>query len=361
MGFIEDVKQFAVEAAKRKDQCATEEATKMALIVPFLKILGYDVYNPEEVVPEYTAAVPGVKRDEKVDYAIIIDEQPVILIEAKKHGENLENHSAQLFKYFTATAAKFGILTNGLVYRFYTDLNKDNIMDQTPFLEFDLLNLRESTIGEVKKFHKDTFDVDGVFNNASELKYTNAIKAFFAAQLNEPAEDFVKYILSEIYSGKRTQATIERFVFIIKDALNALISEMMTDKISAALGKGITQSQPEGKIEDYDGDQDDDTIEAEDLIPTEEEMQCYYIIKAVLGKTLPLDRITHKKTENYFKIKIDGKVTKWICRIYIKERVRFLQIPDGDKKSIRYDFENTNELYALDGKLIESVMMLTTQ
>ena len=358
MGFIEEVKQFAVEASKRKKQCATEEATKMALIVPFFKILGYDVYNPEEVVPEYTAAVPGVKKDEKVDYAIIIDEQPVILIEAKRYGENLENHSAQLFKYFNATAAKFGILTDGVIYRFYTDLNKDNIMDQTPFLEFDLSNLRESTIGEVKKFHKDTFDADGVFSNASELKYTNAIKDFFAAQLNEPTVDFVKYILSEVYSGIRTQAAIERFGPTVKDALNDLINEMMTDKISAALRKDVSQSQPEGKVEDYDESLEEEDAEANELLPTEEEMQCYYIVKALLGKVLPLERITYKKTENYFKIKLDGKVTKWICRIYIKERVRYLQIPDGDKKAIRYNFQDVNELYALEDKIIERIQVL---
>ena len=361
MGFIEEVKQFSVEAGKRKNKCATEQATKMALIVPFLKILGYDVHNPEEVIPEYSAAVPGVKKDEKVDYAIIIDEQPLILIEAKRYGENLENHSSQLFKYFNATAAKFGILTDGVIYRFYTDLDKDNIMDQTPFLEFDLLNLRESTVGEVKKFHKDTFDVGDVTGIAGELKYTNAIKNFFAAQLEQPTDDFTRYILSEVYSGKKMQSIVETFIPIVKKSLNDLIDEMMTDKISAALRKDVVQNPPNmGTVEDI-GDDDDEPSEVDELIPTEEELQCYYIVKAVLGKILPLNRITHKKTERYFNVKIDGKVTKWICRIHIKERVRFLQIPDGDKQAISYYFEDASELYALDSKIIERAKTLVNK
>jgi len=225
-------------------------------------------------------------------------------------------------------------------------------MDLTPFLEFDILNPRKNIVAEVKKFHKNAFDIDNVFSTASELKYSKAIKDFFSKQLKQPTDCFVKYVLSEVYSGKRTQATIENFKPIVEKSLNDLIGEMMTDKISAALKKDVALPQPEGKVEDYEGDAEIDDIKSDALAPTDEEMQCYYIMKSMLGKVLPLERITYKKTATYFKIKLDGMVTRWICRFYIKEKSRFVQIPDSEKKAIRYDFQGIDEIYALENKII---------
>ena len=183
MDFIDELRQFSSRVEKIKDVITTEEATKNSLILPFFQLLGYDVFNPLEFVPEYTADV-GTKKGEKVDYAIIVDDEPAILIEAKWCGEPLDKHDSQLFRYFGTTSAKFGILTNGVVYKFYTDLNEPNKMDLDPFLVFNILDIQENIVSEVKRFAKATLDIDAAFNAASELKFTNLIKGFVHATLS---------------------------------------------------------------------------------------------------------------------------------------------------------------------------------
>ena len=175
MEFSESIKQFAERVSTLKESISTEEATKMSLIVPMFQILGYDVFNPTEFCPEYVADV-GIKKGEKVDYAILENEKPTILIECKSCSEQLDKHSSQLFRYFGTTPAKFGILTNGIIYRFYTDLEESNKMDMVPFLEVDMLNLKDSTINELKKFCKENFDKEKIFSTAEELKYSGLIK-----------------------------------------------------------------------------------------------------------------------------------------------------------------------------------------
>src|SRR5215207_4868836 len=121
MDFKDFIKQLGDRAAKMKDKILTEEATKNAFIMPFIQMMGYDVFNPLEVVPEFIADI-GIKKGEKVDYAIIKDGNPIVLIECKHWSADLNPHNSQLFRYFHTTSAKFGILTNGIVYRWYTDL-----------------------------------------------------------------------------------------------------------------------------------------------------------------------------------------------------------------------------------------------
>ena len=183
MDFIDKINQFSKRIDMIKASLATEEATKTALIMPFFNLLGYDVFNPMEFIPDFTSDI-GTKKCEKVDYAIIKDNEPVILIEAKGVNDDLTKHDAQLFRYFTATNAKFAILTNGIIYKFFTDLEESNKMDKKPFLEVNLLDINEMQVSELKKFTKDSFDIDTIFNTASELKYTNLIKIQLNNQLN---------------------------------------------------------------------------------------------------------------------------------------------------------------------------------
>ncbi|EIB6790495.1 type I restriction enzyme HsdR N-terminal domain-containing protein, partial [Enterococcus faecalis] len=159
--FKDDLKSLGKRVTKLKENIATEEATKTSLIMPFFQILGYDIFNPLEFVPEFTADV-GIKKGEKVDYAIVIDSIPTMLIEAKSVNEQLTKHDSQLFRYFGTTTSKFGILTNGKEYKFFTDLEEPNKMDVSPFLTIDITNLKDTQIPEIAKFHKDTFDIDKI-------------------------------------------------------------------------------------------------------------------------------------------------------------------------------------------------------
>ena len=148
--------------------------------------MGYDVFNPTEVVPEFVADL-GLKKGEKIDYAIFKDSAPIILIECKHWAQNLDLHDGQLLRYFHVSKARFGLLTNGIVYRFYSDLVEANKMDEKPFLEFAITDIKDNQIEELKKFHKSYFDAESIVNTASELKYANELRNLLSQELNNPS------------------------------------------------------------------------------------------------------------------------------------------------------------------------------
>jgi hypothetical protein len=347
MDFIDELKLFSSRVIKIKDQIATEEATKMSLIVPFFQLLGYDVFNPDEFTPEYTADV-GIKKGEKVDYAIMKDGKPAILIECKWCGEELDKHSSQLFRYFGTSAAKFGILTNGIIYKFYTDLDEANKMDLIPFLEFDIINIKPNVVSELKKFSKSTFDVDNIFSTASELKYSKAIKNLFSNQLKEPTDDFVKHILSGVYDGVKTQSVIDKFRGIVKKSLNDYISELMNEKISTALktDEVITSTSEEVATTEVIAD-------IPKINTSEEEIECFYIIKGMLVGIVPPADITYKDNERYFSILYRGSIRKTICRINLDTKKKQILIPDDKKDFTRIYFESVNDLYGFKDTLVK--------
>ncbi len=356
MDFADRIKQFAKRAEGLKDTLQTEEATKMSLIVPFFQILGYDVFNPDEFTPEYIADV-GIKKGEKVDYAIMNDGKPTILIEAKWCGEKLEKHDSQLFRYFGVSSAKFGILTNGIVYKFYTDLDETNKMDLTPFLEVDLLNLKPTHLNELKKFHKDNFSVEDIASSASELKYSKSIREFMSQQLEEPTDDFVKYILSEVYSGVKTQNVIDKFRPIIKKSLNSFVSELMNDKISAALKTEEPQDDVEPTNEQEVAAGDDE--QTSKINTTADEIEAFYIIKSILGEKVNLNRITYKDTETYFNILLDNNTRKWICRLRLEGRKHTITLHTDDKTNDRLPLKDNNDIFSYKSDLLAILAKFT--
>ena len=340
--FEEKIKSFIGRIEDLRENIKTEEATKTSLIMPFFSMLGYDVFNPMEFVPEYIADV-GIKKGEKVDYAIILDNEPTILIEAKSITETLDKHDSQLFRYFGTSNAKFAILTNGAIYKFYTDLEETNKMDTTPFLTVDLLNLRDSDIAELKKFSKENFDKNNILNSASELKYCGLIKAFLKREFTTPSDEFTRLILSsDIYEGRLLQNVVDKFKPLVKKSISAYINEIVNDKIKTALN---SETPAEEETEEITG------IEpADEIITTAEELQSFYIIKSILGNDIELNRITYKDTVIYFSVLIDNKVTRWVCRIYLKEHTKYLIIPNGDKQE-KYNIDKISDIYNLSEKL----------
>lgn len=231
MAFIDGIRELAERARRYKEQemLGTEEATKIALIIPFIHLLGYDPHNPLEVVPEFTADA-GTKKGEKVDYAILKDGSPAILIECKAAGVELDKHTNQLLRYFGVTAARFGVLTNGIAYRFFTDLEKQNVMDEKPFLELNLLDIQDPLVDELEKFAKESFDVDNIRRTARKLKYTREIKRILTAEYESPTEDFVRFWLDNVYDGSKTQAIIEEFTPITKDAFQQFVDVQIRER-----------------------------------------------------------------------------------------------------------------------------------
>ena len=355
MDFIDQIKQFSKKAANIKETLQTEEATKMSLIVPFFKMLGYDVFNPDEFVPEYTADV-GIKKGEKVDYAIIQDGQPIILIEAKWCGENLDRHSSQLFRYFGTTKAKFAVLTNGLVYKFFTDLEEPNKMDEKPFLEIDILNPKETKIAELKKFHKSNFNLEEIFSTASELKYSNEFKNILSQELQDPTDDFIRFFLNKTYSGRLTQNVVDKFKPILKKSLNNYISELMNEKIKAALGTDDEKSKATDNIPEKAAEViQEEHNKSSEIITTDEELEAYFIIKNLLKDIVPMTDITYRDTISYINILYKDNGRKWICRLVLTDNKKILYIPNEDKSQEKIILPNIYDLEHYKDKLIEVV------
>lgn len=357
MDLIDQLKQFSKRVDSIKENLSTEEATKTSIIMPFFQLLGYDVFNPQEFLPEYTADV-GIKKGEKVDYAIMREGKPVILVEAKWIGESLEKHDSQLFRYFTTTEAKFAILTNGITYRFYTDLEEANKMDEMPFLEINILDIKESYVNELKKFHKDNFDEREIFDSASELKYSNEIKNIMARQLSNPTDDFVRLMISEVYSGIKTQNVIDKFRGIVKKSLNQYVNELMNDRIKSALENDVSSKVEEEKDNSDKKEEVPSTDDAKinpKIVTTEEELEAFLIIKNILREYVDVSEIAYKDTESYFGILYKNNVRKWICRLYLNPTKKSIVIPDENKKENRYYIEALDDIYKYTELLIESL------
>jgi hypothetical protein len=319
--------------------------------MPFFQLLGYDVFNPSEFVPEFSADV-GIKKGEKVDYAILDEGKPIILIEAKWCGENLQKHDSQLFRYFATTSAKFAILTNGIIYKFYTDLDEPNKMDEKPFLEFNLLDIKESLVPEIKKFQKIHFDLETIFNTASDLKYSNQIKQWMSQQVSKPTDNFVNLIVGDVYSGRRTQNVIDKFRDVVKKSLNTFINEIMNERIKNAL-------ENESKIEVAVTSVANDAIEKDNeesrINTTEEEIEGYYLIKTLLRDVVGSSRVTQKDTESYFAVLLDNNTRKWICRLQLNTAQKYIYMPDGNKCVTKIPIESIDDIYNYKKNLEEVI------
>lgn len=344
MEFEEKLKKFVERIDKIKNTISTEEATKTSLIMPFFSILGYDVFNPNEFTPEYIADV-GIKKGEKVDYAIILDNEVKILIEAKSVNEDLKRHSSQLFRYFGTSSAKLAILTNGIIYKFYTDLDETNKMDTTPFLEINLLNLSDNLIIELKKFCKDNFNTENIINTASDLKYSNSIEKVLTEEFSSPSDDFIKFILSKgVYDGVKTQNVIDKYRPILKKSLSSFINVLINKRLQNALNNSEDKK--------LDNNQEEQNEDNDGIITTVEELEGYYTVKAILSEYVSSEKIFYKDTYSYFGVLYENKVTKWICRIFIKDSCKYIIIPNENKEEIRYDINKISDIYNLKEHLI---------
>lgn len=216
------MKELSRNIKEHKDSIKNEEQTKHTCIIPFIKVLGYNPYNPKEVRPEFLAD-RGTKKGKKVDYAILKNDEPIILIECKSMGVQLnDQHANQLFDYFSHTNAKIGILTNGILFRFFADLNKENLMDREPFMVMNLSDLDTTLISILKKMTKENFNINDIKSIAKDLIYIDKIKSYISVQFYSPDDSFLKYITSKIHEGKITKKISNQFNNIIRKALMEL-------------------------------------------------------------------------------------------------------------------------------------------
>ena len=363
MDFKDTMLQLAERIGKQKDSIATEEATKNAFIMPLIAALGYDVFNPFEVVPELDCDLVK-KKGEKIDYAIRKGEDTILLIECKHCGQNLNLHDTQLQKYFVASNARFGVLTNGIEYRFYTDLEKPNIMDSKPFLVIDMLNLSDNDIEQVKKFHKSYYDVDNILSTAQELKYTTEIRNLISAEFASPSPEFVKYFAKPVYDSPVSQKVIEQFTPLVKKAISDIINDTISDRLGLALS--TKESSIEAKTEDKPQPQAPEQKalpegvvfmdEEKGIATTQEEIDSYLIVKAILRPVVDVSRVHYRDGQRYFAILLDDNNRKTICRMYFNAKsVKYIALVDKDKEETRYPIESLDDIYKYTDQLRETI------
>ncbi len=337
MDFKDNIRLLGERVNKLKDQVNTEEATKNAFIMPFIKELGYDVFNPFEVTPELVADI-GIKQGEKIDYAIMQNGEPIILIECKWHGAPLNvNNASQLFRYFHTTKARFSILTNGIEYRFYTDLEQANKMDEKPFFSFNITDIKDNQIEELRKFHKAYYDFNNIVNTASELKYTNELKSLIHEEFTNPSTDFVKHFTRQAYSGVITAKVLDQFTNLTRKSLQQYLSDHITDRLKSAL---IKEDESAKLLETSEIKE-----EAPKIVTTQHELEAFMIVKTILRQHIPVNRIAYRDVQSYFAILLDDNNRKTICRLILTPTRRSMILLDEHKKEVRFELSSLDDIF----------------
>lgn len=347
MDFKDTIRQLGERVVRLKDQTLTEEATKHAFVLPFLQALGYDVFNPAEIVPEFIADV-GLKKGEKVDFAVFKDGAPVILLEAKHWKQKLDNHDGQLLRYYHVCKAKFSILTNGIEYRFFTDLEATNKMDTVPFLEFNITTITDGQTEELKRFHKSVFDVASILSNASGLKYTAALRNLLISEFKAPSEAFVRHFTKQVYSGMVTDKVVFQFTELLRRSMQLMLSEMVSDRLKSALDQEAKTAQVEVAAGAPSTMVVDDVPVKPVVETTPEEMEGFYIIKSMLRKYVDPNRIVFRDAQSYMAILLDDNNRKPIARLYFNGSKKYVATFDTAKSEVKTEIKDLDEIFKME-------------
>jgi hypothetical protein len=359
--FIDQLQALAAKVPKLCEMLKTEEATKNALVMPFIAALGYDIFDPIEVIPEFIADV-GIKKGEKVDYAIKKDGRIIMLFECKHCGGDLNiKHASQLFRYFSVTDARIAVLTNGVTYRFFTDLEAANKMDEKPFLEVNMTELNETVVSELKKLSKPAFNLDDLMTTAGELKYTREVKRILLEQMENPSDEFVRFFASKVFDGVLSPNRREYFSGITKRSFNQVINERINERLKSAMSGtaegevkmevpsmpvSATPSSVSGSI----GDAEAAARQAE-VQTTADELEGFYIIKSLLRKQVDPNRVVHRDTLSYMGVLLDDNNRKPLARLHFNRTQKYVGIFDENRREERIAIQNLNDIYEHADKL----------
>lgn len=354
MDFIDNLRVLSTRIANTKSMISTEEATKNAMIMPFIQILGYNVFDPLEVTPELIADV-GTKKGEKVDYAILRDGKPIILFECKKSGADLHiNHASQLFRYFHVTDARFGVLTNGLTYRFFTDLEQPNKMDTKPFFEFNILDFKDRDVEELKKFAKTAFDLNTILTTANDLKYTRAIQTRLAEWMLAPSEDFVRLVSADLLGSKRfTPAVKDQFTLITKRAFEQLIGERINDRLKGAMTpESVTIADLQTPTTLPAAVEVANSTAGPQHVTTAEEIEAFHTLRSILREVITPKRIVMRDSQSYCAILLDDNNRKPICRLrFNNEQKLRIGIFNDKKEEEQFSIDCVDDIHNFSDQL----------
>lgn len=355
----ERLRALAQQAPERIPLLETEEATKNALVMPFLQALGYDVFNPREVVPEFTADV-GTKKGEKVDYAIKWDGKVVILVECKKAGCDLGRADrSQLYRYFSVTQTRIAVLTNGSKYLFFSDLEDVNKMDKRPFMEFDLLAYREDLVEELAKMSRSAFDLDGMLAAASDLKCMRDIRAALESELNQPSDDFLRFLFGRANpNGRFAKTAREQYTSLAPKVIRELLKDRVNERISSALASEESTEQEPARTGDLVPDAEHlPTVgkKSDGVETTEEEVRGFTIVRTLVSEVVDSSRIRWRDHKNFFNVLLDGSNRKPLARLYFDTKPLQLGLFDPMKTETRHELSGVEDLARFGESLRESV------
>lgn len=358
MDFIDQLRVLSSRIASTKDMIQTEEATKNAMVMPLIQILGYNPFDPFEVTPELIADV-GIKKGEKVDYAILKDGKPIIIFECKKSGGDLSiSNAGQLFRYFHVTCARFGVLTNGLTYKFFTDLEHPNKMDEKPFFEFNILDFKDRDVEELKKFAKSAYDLETILTTANDLKYTRAIQQKLAQWLGSPSEDFVRLVSAELVGSKRfTPAVRDQFTTITKRAFEQLIGEKINERLKGAMSQDSVSLSPAApSTATSQAEQTENSASAaSESVTSSEELEAFYAIRAILREVVASKRVVMRDAQSYCAVLLDDNNRKPLCRLRFNNTQKLRIGLFNDKKEEEViNLESVDDIFNFAERLRET-------
>ncbi|MEA3018214.1 MAG: putative type restriction endonuclease [Sphingomonadales bacterium] len=340
---------LAKVVSSHREFLLTEEAAKTALVMPFLRALGYDVFNPAEVVPEFTCDV-ATKKGEKVDYAICDGGKITMLVECKPANTELSvKNAAQLFRYFSVTDARVAVLTNGVVYKFFTDLDAPNKMDDKPFFTCQLDALRKQDIRTLGRFAKVAFDIEKIVDEAVSLKLQTLLSKELQAEFADPSEEFVRIIAARVQPGARfTSAKREELKVLIANSISALIRDLVHERLTSAL----TASSP------LEEDDDDGGSPAEPTITTEEEIAGFNIIRAIAAKVVDPKRIVMRDAQSYCAVLLDDNNRKTVARLHFNSPTTRYLGTFAAKDETRHPVADPVDIYKHDEAILMRIAEL---
>lgn len=368
MGFTEDLAALSERVASRLHSCKGEENTKAAFITPFLGVLGYDTTDPTEVIHEYFAdfATPTkVRQPKKVDYAIAINNNIVMLVEAKACTEKPEVHDGQLRYYFNAThTARIGMATNGVEYRFFTDLHRDNMMDNEPFFTFNILDYQAKDVENLKLFHRDNFDALNINHHAEAIIFYRNITSLIGNLLQSPSDEFVRFLVGEMFKAapdckmysKIGKNLIEKCKPIVKRSIQASVLDLVTRSMNQQMAP--LEVQIESPIVDTDAfdDEPQETGLKVRANTTQEELEAFRKIQSIVQTSAKFKIDPQfKDTVSYFGINL-GKSTWWFLRLYLSSTKKsFIARISADEASSLAPGFIVQEVPSVNGETLSKV------
>ena len=339
MSFEAKVEELSKLSVEQRGHLKTEEAVKTAIILRMFHALEFDPFNPLEIIPEFTAD-HGIKKGEKVDYAIKLNGQVAILVECKSPDQKLDlKHASQLYRYFSVTNARFAVLTNGFDWQFYTDLDEPNKMDGKPFLSFKLNDLEANSVSELSKFRKSVFDVDKILSTASDLKYISALKSQIRNEFEQPSDELVSLIGRRVYEGRFTAQVHEQFSSLIKRS----ITEVIRDRVNARLSSAIQHS--------FDDTESDEPTRESEIETTEDEWDGFRIVTAIVAQDVDPARVHIRDTKTYCGVLLDNNNRKPLARLWFNSKTtRYLGLFDGENEE-RVQISNVSDIYKYSDRI----------